>query len=299
MKTKACRWVAGPEAFRVTETQTGAWVWKHTQTQALVTLVGSPKCDSNSVSTLYSETPGDTRILKASKETAEKKLDSLLPLTFNSHLILLEKHNRHTSQFIYACPRCRQRPGHQTHIQKHTWPRMRVTAQSQHTQWLFMKLKDAPEEWNQEIQGAQICLRNNQKVWPWLVTFKADHDQPKHILASSSLTLSPPDIIQVNQSPTPQSPTLSVYNQAVTAKPIWKLQFSVRLLLHFNSSWTKSSWTKIRGSSTYSVCQGGLWPTYPSWSFKAICAQMSRLPHSWLQHWPRCQKFGVRSQFAP
>ena len=42
VKTKACGWVAGPEAFRVTETHTGAWLWKHTQTQTLVTLVGSP-----------------------------------------------------------------------------------------------------------------------------------------------------------------------------------------------------------------------------------------------------------------
>lgn len=152
---------------------------------------GVTKYNSNSVSTLYSETPGDTRILKADKETAENKLDSVLPLTFSSHLILLENHNRHTSQFIFACPRCRQTPGHQTHILKHTWARMRVTAQSQHTQWLFMKLKDAPEEWSQEIQGAQICLRNNWKVWLWLVTFKADHDQPKHIRTSSSFLSRP------------------------------------------------------------------------------------------------------------
>ena len=70
---------------------------------------GVTKRDSNSISTLYSETPGDTRILKANKETAENRLDSLLPLTFSSHLILLEKHNRHRSQFIYACPQWRER----------------------------------------------------------------------------------------------------------------------------------------------------------------------------------------------
>ena len=80
----------------------------------------------------------------------------------------------------------RERPGHQAHILRHTWPRMRLMAQSQHTQWLFMKLKDAPEEWGQEIQGAQICVRNNWKVWPCLVTFKAGHDQPIHIPTSSS-----------------------------------------------------------------------------------------------------------------
>lgn len=155
-------------------------------------LCGVTKRDSNSISTLYSETPGDTRILKANKETAENRLDSLLPLTFSSHLILLEKHNRHTSQFIYACPRWRERAGHRTHILKHTWPRMRLTAQSQHTQWLFMKFKDAPEEWGQEIQGAQIWVRNNWKVWPCLVTFKAGHDQPMHKPTSSSFLSLPP-----------------------------------------------------------------------------------------------------------
>ena len=83
-------------------------------------LCGVTKRFSNSISTLYSETPGDTRILEANKETAENRLDSLLPLTFSSHLILLEKHNRYTSQFIYACPRWRERPGHRSHILKHT-----------------------------------------------------------------------------------------------------------------------------------------------------------------------------------
>lgn len=43
------------------------------------------------------------------QRTAENRLDSLLPLTFSSHLILLEKHNRHRSQFIYACPQWRER----------------------------------------------------------------------------------------------------------------------------------------------------------------------------------------------
>lgn len=186
VKTKACRWGTGPAAFRVTETHTGAWVWKHAQTQALVTLVGSPNVNATASPPYipkHQEIPESSRRTKNCRKQTRFLVASDLQQSFNP-----AGKTQQTQITIHLRLSAveRERPGHQAHILRHTWPRMRLMAQSQHTQWLFMKLKDAPEEWGQEIQGAQICVRNNWKVWPCLVTFKAGHDQPIHIPTSSS-----------------------------------------------------------------------------------------------------------------